>query len=90
QSESLREILLLIALLLDEYKYVSIKFEECSYYVDCFNGRVNLSEVIGGKENQMELFIKDKLGFYTCELSIETWINHIQFVFSELNQSFVT
>lgn len=89
-NESLRDVLLLLALLIHENQYVDIVFEECSEYVDCFNGYVNLSEVIGGREYQMELFIRDKLGFFSGELSMKAWISHILFVFDELNQSFVT
>lgn len=88
--ESIRDLLLLTGLFMAEDCVMQFKAESVEWSVDLFTNKVNISEEIGGREQAIEKFIQEHWGFYSCEMGVSDWVNHIESVISQLNPPLLT
>ena len=89
-TESLRELLVTLGLIINEGYNFDIDFVPCIPQLEWFSGNVIIDEEIDGREKKMELFIKQSWGFYSTEMIISEWVNYLIDMISEYKQSFKT
>lgn len=89
-TESLRDFLVTLGLIVNEGYDFNLSFTPCTSQLEWFSGIVITDEEIKGREYKMEMFIKERWGFYSTEILIPEWIDYLLHMIFEYKESLIT